>query len=169
LEDRVPLNDPPKLAVSDLEAKIGTMLGADVRDVLIHDMAVNPISKNTYLTVSRGRRRFSQDWQLPNDIADANVLLRVTPSGEIREVRLDKMKHSFVDVSNPPEPEVEFEWKKSKQRVDTISDMAFAGGRLFVAGLSNEKLSSTVRVYRFPFDGPAQATSIEIYHGAHGK
>src|SRR5690242_4209370 len=57
-DDRTPLADPPRLAVADLEGKIGGMLGVDARDVLIHDMAVNPISKNIYLTVSRGRRAF---------------------------------------------------------------------------------------------------------------
>jgi hypothetical protein len=40
LDDRTPVNDPSKLNVSDLERKIGGMLGVDARDVLIHDMAV---------------------------------------------------------------------------------------------------------------------------------
>lgn len=59
LNDSMPVSDPQKLNVLDLEAKIADTLGIDSRDVLIHDMAVNPISKNIYLTVSRGRRNFS--------------------------------------------------------------------------------------------------------------
>src|SRR5713101_8665098 len=66
LGDRTPLATVKPLEVADLEGKLGGMLGIDARDVLIHDMAVNPISKNTYLTVSRGPRRFSIQWQLPN-------------------------------------------------------------------------------------------------------
>jgi hypothetical protein len=132
-------------------------------------MAVNPISKNIYLTVSRGRRSFSIEWQLPNDVASAGALLRVTPSGEIQEVRLENVKYSSVDVSNPVNEAAEYPWKKSKQRVDVISDMVFVDGKLFVAGLSNEEFSSTMRVYPFPFGDSGSATSLEIYHGSHGK
>ena len=169
LDDRTPLATVKPLQISDLESKLAGMLGIDAGDVLIHDMAVNPISKNTYFTVSRGRRNFAMDFQLPNDIASASALLRITPSGEIQEVRLDNVKHSFVEVSNPINEKAEEAWKKSKQRVDVISDMAFADGKLYVAGLSNEEFSSTMRIYPFPFDGPGTASSLEIYHGSHGK
>jgi len=169
LGDRTPVTTVKPLEIADLEGKLGGMLGIDARDVLIHDMAVNPISKNTYLTVSRGRRAFFMQWQLPNDVASASVLLRVAPSGEIEEVRLENVKHSYVDVSNPVSETAEVDWKKTKQRVDVISDMVFSDGRLYVAGLSNEEFSSTMRVYPFPFDGRASASSLEVYHGSHGK
>jgi hypothetical protein len=116
LDDRTPVNDPGKLNVSDLERKIGGMLGVDARDVLIHDMAVNPVSKNIYLTASRGRRNFSLEWQLPNDVANASVLLRVAPNGDIEEVRLDNVRYSVTDVSNPANEAVEVDWKKTKAR-----------------------------------------------------
>ena len=169
LGDRTPVGAVKALQIGDLEGKLAGMLGIDVRDVLIHDMAVNPISKNIYFTVSRGRRSFSIEWQLPNDVASAGALLRVTPSGEIQEVRLENVKYSSVDVSNPVSETAEYPWKKSKQRVDVISDMVFVDGKLFVAGLSNEEFSSTMRVYPFPFGDSASATSLEIYHGSHGK
>jgi hypothetical protein len=169
LDDRTPVNDPGKLNVSDLERKIGGMLGVDARDVLIHDMAVNPVSKNIYLTASRGRRNFSLEWQLPNDVANASVLLRVAPNGDIEEVRLDSVKYSVTDVSNPANEAVEVDWKKTKARVDAISDMAFADGKLFVTGLSNEEFASTMRIYSFPFNKEDSSTSLEIYHGSHGK
>ena len=169
LGDRTPVGEVKALQIGDLEGKLAGMLGIDVRDVLIDDMAVNPISKNIYLTASRGRRSFSIEWQLPNDVASAGALLRVTPSGEIQEVRLENVKYSSVDVSNPVNEAAEYPWKKSKQRVDVISDMVFVDGKLFVAGLSNEEFSSTMRVYPFPFGDSASATSLEIYHGSHGK
>jgi hypothetical protein len=169
LNDRTPAGELKKVEINDLEGKLAGLLGADPRDVMIHDMAVNPISRNTYLTVSRGRRSFTQQWQLPNDVANASVLLRITPSGEFEEVRLDRVKRSFVDISNPVDDKVVAEYKTSKARVDAVSDMAFADGKLIVAGLSNEEFSSTMRVYSFPFDGKGTMTSIEIYHGSHGK
>lgn len=169
LGDRQRLDPVRPLEVGDIEGKIAAMLGGDPRDVMIHDMAVNPLSKNAYLTVSRGRRAFTGQWQLPNDVANASVLLRVTPAGAIEEVRLDRVKHSALDIANPVNDKSEVEWKKVKQRVDTISDMVFIDGKLYVAGLSNEEFSSTMRIYPFPFDGTGTSTTLEIYHGAHAK
>ena len=169
LDDRKHAAAPKTLGIKDLETTIAGMLGADARDVLIHDMAVNPVSKNAYLTVSRGRRGFRSQWQLPKDVAAPSVLLRVTPAGEIQEVRLDNVKHSSIALTNPVSETAESEDKLSKLRVDAISDMRYAEGKLFVAGLSNEEFSSTMRVYPFPFIGPGSATSLEIYHGSHGR
>lgn len=167
LDDRKPAASG-KLEVADLEGKVAGLLGVDSRDLMIHSMAVNPISKNVYITASRGKRGIVSEWQLPNDVANASALLRVMPSGDIQEVRLDSVKHSFVDLSDPVDTTSEVPWKKTKRRVDAISDMVFADGKLYVAGLSNEEFSSTMRVYPFPFDGPGTATSLKIYHGSHG-
>ena len=41
--------------------------------------------------------------------------------------------------------------------------------KLAVAGLSNEEFASTLRVIDFPFGGEEASSSVEIYHGAHGK
>jgi hypothetical protein len=169
LDDRKAPAEIKPFGVRDIEGKIAGMLGTDARDVLIHDLAVNPISKNVYLTVSRGRRGFTMQWQLPNDVANANVLLRVDPTGAISEVKLANVKFSSVDLTAAVDEKKEVDWKKSKMRVDAISDMAFIDGKLYVAGLSNEEFSSTMRVYPYPFNGSATATSLEIYHGAHGK
>src|SRR5882757_5736163 len=136
LGDNTPFTPTKAFEVKDLEGKIAALVGADPRDVMVHDMAVNPISKNTYLTVSRGRRSFTIQWQLPNDVANASVLLRVTPAGAIEEVKLNSVKHSSIDISNPVSESKKEEWKNVKSRVDAISDMRFADGKLFVAGLS---------------------------------
>ena len=38
-----------------------------------------------------------------------------------------------------------------------------------VAGLSNEEFASTLRSIPFPFTSGVTSTSVEIYHGAHGR
>lgn len=160
------------LEVADIEAKIGALLGADAKDVLIHDLAVNPVSKNAYLTVSRGRRNFTRQWTLANDAANANVLLRITPAGAIDEVKLDKVKHTWVDIANPiAEGKPAASWKKApeSERADAVSDMRFVNGKLYVAGLSNEEFASAMRVYDYPFTAGAASVRLEVYHGAHGK
>ncbi len=40
---------------------------------------------------------------------------------------------------------------------------------MIVAGLSNEEFASTLRSLPFPFKEGESETSVEIYHGAHGK
>ena len=48
--------------------------------------------------------------------------------------------------------------------------MAFADGRVFIAGLSNEEFSSRLIAIPFPFSSEGfDAAAIEIYHGAHGR
>ena len=59
---------PPQLA--DVEGKIGARLGIDAGDVLIHDMAVHPVSQKIYLAVSEGRADWDSIWKLPNHVAD---------------------------------------------------------------------------------------------------
>ena len=38
-----------------------------------------------------------------------------------------------------------------------------------IAGLSNEEFASTLRTVAFPFKTQANPTSVEIYHGNHGR
>jgi len=52
-------------------------------------------------------------------------------------------------------------------RSNVITDMAFADGRLWVAGLSNEEFASKLRAIPYPFANVDQGTSVEIYHGNH--
>ena len=54
--------------------------------------------------------------------------------------------------------------------MESITDMAFVDGKLFVAGLSNEEFASKLRVRAIPVRGGRCAdTSVEIYHGNHGQ
>ena len=52
--------------------------------------------------------------------------------------------------------------------MDTITDLAFADGRVYVAGLSNEEFASTMWKVPYPFGPGISASTLEIYHGAHG-
>jgi len=52
---------------------------------------------------------------------------------------------------------------RSPQRVQSITDMAYQDGRLFVAGLSNEEFSSKLRALSYPFTTADNGASVEIY------
>jgi hypothetical protein len=170
LEDKSPRETNEAVGVSDIEARIGALLGTSAEKIMIHDLAVNPISQNTYLAVSRGRGQWDSRWKLPNDVADADILLPVAPVGEISVVSLQKVSHARADLPNPVDASKGHKWKDGiSLRADTITDMTYDGGILYIAGLSNEEFSSTMWRVAYPFQDKIEATTLEIFHGAHGE
>ena len=133
------------------------MLGTSADQILIEDMAVNPISKNTYLSVSRGRG--------PDAMA---VILKVDTSGKISEFSLDNVKHSKAMLPNAPTADAK-DRRGRGLRVQSITDLAYVDGKVLVAGLSNEEFASTLRSIPFPFGAIDNGTGVEIFHGAHGR
>jgi hypothetical protein len=139
--------DRPK--VEGIDTKIADMLGIEAKQVLINHLAVNPISGNTYLSLSRGRGPDAKP-----------VVVRVERTGKLAEFPLKDVKFARATLANP-----------TKSRNLAITHLAYVKGRLFVAGLSNEEFSSRLRAIPFPFpegDQP-QGTGVEIYHGSHGR
>lgn len=142
------------MKVEGVNQKIAGMLGTTAEEILIEDMAVNPVSHNTYLAVSRGRG--------PEAVP---VLVRVKTDGKIEAVSLDNVKYSRAELPNPPK---DMATGRNNPRRESITDIAFVEDRLVIAGLSNEEFASTLRAVDFPFKAMHNGTSVEIYHGAHG-
>jgi hypothetical protein len=170
LNDKEPNGGKDALTVPNLEGKIAAFLGTSRDDVMIHDMAANPISQNVYLAVSRGRGQWDQEWLLPNDIADASVLVKVDSYGALSEVPLKEVRFAQAALPNPVSPDKKHEWKEGiPLRTDTITDISYSEGTLYVAGLSNEEFAAALWRFPYPFTGKAAATTLENYHGAHGQ
>jgi hypothetical protein len=149
--DRAPAAKKHAVEVKDLGAKVAAMLGTDPKQVAINDLAVNPLSGNVYISVSRGRG--------PDAVP---VLVRIHGDGKLEDVSLENVAFAKTDLPNVP--------TDNRQRLESITDVAFADGRVFVAGLSNEEFSSRLIAIPFPFSTEAfDAAAIEIYHGAHGR
>ncbi len=162
------VKEPKEL--DDVEGKLAALLGATPADVLVHDLAVNPLSKNVYLAVSRGRAGLVSQWMLPNDVADASVLVRIDAEGRLSVVDLASVRYARVALPNPVDPAKKHVWKEGiSQRVETIVDLAFASDAVWVAGLSNEEFAATLWRVAYPFAGKVVATTLESFHGAHGK
>ncbi|MFQ5525416.1 MAG: hypothetical protein ACE5GX_04075 [Thermoanaerobaculia bacterium] len=158
-----------RISVQDIEGKIAAALGTTADRIMIHDMAAHPKTHEVYLAVSRGRGKWITRWLLPNDIADADILLRIQADGAIREVSLDGIEFSRAELPNPVDPTKTHRWKEGiSLRADTITDLAYVDGTVFVAGLSNEEFASTMWKMSYPFGDRATATTLEIFHGAHG-
>jgi len=147
------------LKVEGINQKIASLLGTSAEQILIEDLAVNPVSHLAYLGVSRGRG------------PDATpVLIRVQASGKLENVGLEKVKYSRAELPDAPVDGVVGQGnRKSNPRQEAITDIAFLDDRVLVAGLSNEEFASTLRAIPFPFKTVPNGTSVEIYHGSHGR
>ncbi|MCA9126728.1 MAG: hypothetical protein KDB22_06575 [Planctomycetales bacterium] len=141
--------------IAGVNAKIADMIGSTVDNTVINDMVVNPASGNIYLSVSRGRGPDAQP-----------VLFRANQKGDIDEVSLKDVGFAVAKFDNAPKFD---EGARRNPRLSAITDLQFNSGKLIVAGLSNEEFASKLRVLNFPFDGKEADTSIEVYHGAHGR
>lgn len=147
--DRTPAPAGP-FKVQGVDEKIAAMLGTSPKEILVKDLAVNPDSGNAYLAVSRGRA------------PDApGVIVRVDRQGKVSELSLKDVKFAKTTLPNPP--------TAGQQRTMAITDVAYVNGKVYVAGLSNEEFSSNLRVIPFPFTSANAGTSVEIFHGNHGK
>lgn len=168
LDDRVENTSTDPVEIVDIESKLGSALGVGPKEVVIHDLAVNPISQNIYLAVSRSDAMQLGFWKMANDLAYATILLKVSPEGSITEVSLDPIRHSVADVPRVIDAG-QVNWRDSDNRTDAITDIAYDDGKLYIAGLSNEAFASALRVLDFPFNDKTMYSTIEVYHVAHRK
>lgn len=141
-------------SIEKFDEKIAAKLGTAAKDIQIVDIATNPISRQVYVSVARGRGP-----------AAAAVLLRAKPDGSIDEVPIKGVQHSVAKIPNPAADQ---EGKRGNPRAESITDIAYVNGKVFVAGLSNEEFASNLRTLDFPFSEIDGGSSVEIYHGAHG-
>jgi hypothetical protein len=140
------------IEIKGINEKIAAMLGTSPDQILINDTAVNPASKNVYISVSRGRG--------PDALP---VILRVEAAGKMSAIALENIAHSSVRFSDAPAPAA------NGRQVETITSIAYIDGNVIVAGLSNEEFSSTLRSIPFPFTTAEKGAGIQIYHGSHGR
>jgi hypothetical protein len=154
--DRTPAASKGAINVEDLGAKIAALLGTDAKQVMVNDLAVNPTSGKAYLSVSRGRGPGA-----------APVILRVGGNGKLEEVSLENVRFAKAEIPNAPGPQQQA--KGQQLRNQSITDLAYVDGRVFLAGLSNEEFSSRLLAIPFPFANGIDGAAIEIYHGSHGR
>ncbi len=145
------------LDLERIDAAIASLLGTERDQIRIHDLAVNPLSHKIYLSVSRG---------LGPDAAA--VIVRVTSGGTPELLDLDKVNYAQAELPNPVSEETR-DRRGNSLRQEAITDLAFVDDTLLVTGLSNEEFSSNLRTLAFPFTGVSEGTSVEVFHGAHGK
>ncbi|MGV3483245.1 MAG: hypothetical protein ACO1RT_02370 [Planctomycetaceae bacterium] len=143
--------------VDDLRVSLAMAAGsgAAAEDVQLVDLAVDPESGNVIASAKVG---------------DRAMLFSLSASGDAKALSLDKVMASKVALPDPPADKVSGEGRRAaNRRMESITDLAFAEGRVLVSGLTGQEGASTVLAFDFPFRDKSVGTDLEIYHGAHGR
>jgi hypothetical protein len=137
-----------EVAVERINEKIAGLLGTTSADVLLNDVKVNPASGNVFVAVTRGKGK------------DATpVVLKLDRAGKL----------ALFDLKDVPFAKADLPEASDKQRQLAITGVAYSNGKVIVAGMANEEFASTLRTIPYPFDKAAKPTSVEVFHGAHGR
>jgi len=150
-------NNPigPNFKLEGADAKIAALLGTKADDITINDVVVEPGTNVAYVSVSRGKGPTAEP-----------AIVRVDGKGNITALPLDKVAYAKISIANAPADSPAGKGKASP-RSQSITDLGFVDGKLFIAGLSNEEFASKLRSVEFPFKSADTGASVEIIHTAH--
>lgn len=152
-QDAESTNTAEAAQISKIDEKIAAALGTTADNIVIQDMAVNPISKNIYLAVHH---------------TNGTPMLLKLVGEEIKPVVLTDIKYSKSSLEDAVALDAK-DRRGRELRVWAISDMGYHNNQVMVSGLSNKEFSSTFRSIDFPFVDKQSQSSLEIYHAAHGR
>jgi hypothetical protein len=154
--DRTAAPSAGTFKVEAINEKVAALIGTSPQNLIVNDLAVNPASGKAYLSVSRVKG------------PDATpVICRTDRAGKLEALSLADIGFAKAPLPNPPSPTAQA--RGQSLRNDAITDLAYVDGRVIIAGLSNEEFSSRLLAVPFPFSETGPGTSVEIYHGAHGR
>ena len=96
------------------------------------------------------------------------MIVRISADGKLEELALDNVRFAKAEIPNAPAPGAK--QRGQSLRNESITDLAYVDGRVFVAGPVERGVllaadRDPVPVQHEGIDGAA----IEIYHGAHGQ
>jgi hypothetical protein len=159
--------------VFDIDVRIGNLLGVGSNAIEINDMAVHPVSREIFISVSR-----------IDNHASKPAVIKVALDGQVEVLDLASYSHSKQALANYPDQETTFKPRglmgmpptaKDLAKGDVklsslaIMDMLFHDDQLYVAGVAYDDFLSTMRKIPFPFNGTQSTTSVETYHIAHDQ
>jgi hypothetical protein len=148
---------PAPYNLLDLDGVLAEALGADVRGFTYHDLAVHPVTRDAYISLTATIDGVAQP-----------AVVTVTRDGAVQRLDLAALSSDMFILQDGADDGVTF-WRDIPAASFTVTDLDFTNGELFVSGLSTGEFASTLRRVPFPFTDAANATGIEIYHAAHGQ
>ena len=106
---------PGARAIPAFDQKVAALLGTDVREITVTDLAVHPKTRNAFASVMRGQGTNAQA-----------ALLRIDGAGKIDVVSFSDVTFSKIDLPNAPAANPE---DRRNSRTQSITDMAFVDGK----------------------------------------
>jgi hypothetical protein len=140
--------------VANLDQQIASVLGTAASELSISDLKVDPKSHNSFVAVTRGQGASAQA-----------VLMRIDGAGKVDVVSLDNVAFSSLALPNAPDLSPNGRGNRSQ----SITNLQYLNGRVYIAGLSNEEFASKLWAVGYPFKDADRGTSVEIFHGSHGR
>ena len=143
-----------KRSIPDLSKAIAATLEIS-GDLTIGELAVNPETGSAFVSVTDGK---------------SIRLVKIDGENTISELPLDSISHTRKQLSGAPEDKLQGQGRRQRNlRDQSITDLAYFDGKVMVTGLSADKAPSRVIEFEFPFGENSVATSVEIFHAAHGR
>ena len=149
--DSVPYN------VQGLGQRVAARLDTTPFALTYHDLAVHPVTRHAFVSLSVAGAKGATP-----------AIAKIDLEGNIVILDLTRLTGSFVDLDDAPDDGVTF-WRDIPATRLTVTDLDFADGELFVAGVSTGEFASTLRRVPYPFDGEYATASIEMFHTAHNQ
>jgi len=143
--------------LTNVSGPIARALGVSALNLRFEDMAVRPGAELAYISLSITRAGGAP---LP-------ALVSVDSAGHVANVDLARIPRTSVKIDDAPSTDKKL-WREPEATL-TFTDLAVHGGKLYVAGLSNETFASTLRVFDLPLKRAASVTSVEMYHPVHNQ
>jgi hypothetical protein len=140
--------------IDDITAALRSSLGLS-GEIRVGELAVHPSTGNSFLTIAHGGQV---------------QLVKITGDNTVTPVNLDKVPHASKALPNAPEDkDIIRRGRNRNPRLQSITDLAFYDGKVMVTGLAAGEVPSRVLELPFPFADNSVATSVEIFHAAHGR
>jgi len=144
--------------IHDLSQKIASFAKINPMDILVRDMAINPVNKEVYIA-----------FDTKTKTGYTSQIIVVNQSGAIRKFDLVKTKHTETKINDAPTSDLKI-WDKTSLRSMTFTDIDFHKGKVYISGMSNAEFSSALRIVDYPFTNAKVTTaSTEIFHAVHGQ
>lgn len=154
-----PANGSTPYNLRGIDAKIARLLGVDVEDIAVRDLAIDPLSHEAYVAVHRGHAP---------DVIPA--IVRLKQDGSVAPVDLFALPFTKL-VLDPALQHSEDVLLQNgvAARTLSITDLAFSSGELLIAGLTSADFSSTLYRAAYPFGDAVSVSSIEMFHAVHNQ
>ena len=172
----IPGEEPPNrtvlVSIRNIDAKIAELLGVRSGAVEINDMAVHPVSKEIYISITR-IQSFASQPAIVKISTDQRISLLDTSSLAFQKQLLTEFpagdtKFQVRGMGSGPLPRDMAKGAISIRSL-AIMDLEYYEGELFVAGVAYDNFQSSLRRISYPFDGTQHVAKIEMYHIAHDQ